>query len=280
MQHTYFVIPDFVNEISTQSILSIRLATDGFSFCIHDSRGQLVAFIHEPLDAENQVISLYQLQEYIKKYPLLNLQYAKVFLMPCTREKLLVPDAFYNEHAAMTFYSITQDTHTDDHFLHHHIESLKANLVTTFPESIITFILSHFPQTHIINSAYPFLVESLSRNEEIPPQLFVAIEHQYFDILVMNNKQPVLFNTFDYKNNTDILYHVLNCIQTLEIDSQKVQLTLTGNSPQDALHQLLKRYIPNSRIKVNDRTLNTILNDNSLYYSSFFHLLNLHLCEL
>lgn len=280
MQHIHFVIPDFVNEISTQSILSIRLATDGFSFCVHDIRGQLIALIHEPYELDNQALSLYQLKEYFEKYPLLNLQYAKIFLVTCTREKLLIPGLYYNEQAAATFYSFTQETHSDDHFLHNRIKDLDIYLETTFPKSIISFIQSHFPHVRIINSTYQFLIDASSQCENVIPQAYIAIEHQYFDLAIFNNDQLILFNTFDYRNNTDILYHVLNCIQTLKLEPQKVHLSLTGTSSQEALLQLIQRYIPDSRIKANNGALNTIPRDKSPLYASFYHLLNIHLCEL
>lgn len=51
MQSIYFVDSNFTYESSKKSILSIRYATDGFSFCVHDETGKLVVFVHEPYAA-------------------------------------------------------------------------------------------------------------------------------------------------------------------------------------------------------------------------------------
>ena len=50
MEDTYFVAPNFINDSSNQSILSIRFATDGFSFCVHDEMPQSINNTTIPLN--------------------------------------------------------------------------------------------------------------------------------------------------------------------------------------------------------------------------------------
>lgn len=48
MQGVYYTDKNYIYESSVKSILSIRYATDGFSFCVHDEKDQLVVFAHQP----------------------------------------------------------------------------------------------------------------------------------------------------------------------------------------------------------------------------------------
>lgn len=93
MQSIYFVDSNFTYESSKKSILSIRYATDGFSFCVHDETEKLVVFVHEPYAADSREAVVAKLKNYVVNDTILNLRFKKVYIMPCFKEKLLVPGA-------------------------------------------------------------------------------------------------------------------------------------------------------------------------------------------
>lgn len=45
MQNVYYIDSNFIKENSPQYILSIRYATDGLSFCVHDPYNKLAGFL-------------------------------------------------------------------------------------------------------------------------------------------------------------------------------------------------------------------------------------------
>lgn len=65
MQSIYFVDSNFTYESSKKSILSIRYATDGFSFCVHDETEKLVVFVHEPYAADSREAAVARLKNYV-----------------------------------------------------------------------------------------------------------------------------------------------------------------------------------------------------------------------
>ena len=80
MQSIYFVDSNFTYESSKKSILSIRYATDGFSFCVHDETEKLVVFVHEPYAADSREAAVDRLKNYVVNDAILNLRFKKVYI--------------------------------------------------------------------------------------------------------------------------------------------------------------------------------------------------------
>ena len=143
MQSIYFVDSNFTYESSKKSILSIRYATDGFSFCVHDEKDKLVVFVHEPYAADSREAAVARLKNYVVNDAILNLRFKKVYIMPCFKEKLLVPGAFFDKTNIATLYAVNQEVSPDDTILYHHIEGIEAYLVETVISSFHDFVREH-----------------------------------------------------------------------------------------------------------------------------------------
>ena len=280
MQSIYFVDSNFTYELSKKSILSIRYATDGFSFCVHDETEKLVVFVHEPHAVDSKEAAVARLKNYIVNDAILNLRFKKVYVMPCFKEKLLVPEAFFDKTNIATLYSVNQELPPEDTILYHRIEELNAYLVGTVFLSCHDFIREHFPVVQVVNGAFPFIYCALAKALHDTEQIFLDIQDDYFDLLFICNTGIQLFNTFNYKSETDIVYFLLNCIKECEINREKVHLFVCGPAIRDnKLKELLSIYLP-SPYFAQEPLLNSILHDKEVNSSHFIHLLNLHRCGL
>ena len=276
MQSIYFVDSNFTYESSKKSILSIRYATDGFSFCVHDETEKLVVFVHEPYAADSREAAVARLKNYVVNDAILNLRFKKVYIMPCFKEKLLVPGAFFDKANITT----NQEVSPDDTILYHHIEGIEAYLVETVISSFHDFVREHFPVFQIVNGAYPFILGAMGKALRDTEQIFLDIQDHYFDLLLIRDSRIQLFNSFSYKAMTDIVYFVLNCIKECEIKQEKIHLSVCGPAIKDnKLQELLSLYLPNPYF-AKEPLLNGILHDKEFNSSHFTHLLNLHRCGL
>lgn len=280
MQSIYFVDSNFTYESSKKSILSIRYATDGFSFCVHNAADKLVVFVHEPHVVDSREAAVARLKNYVVNDAILNLRFKKVYIMPCFKEKLLVPGAFFDKNNVATLYTVNQEITPDDMLLYHHIESIDAYLIETIIASFNDFIREHFPVVQIVNEAYPFIQGAVAKALHDTEQIFLDIQDNYFDILFIRNTGIQLFNSFSYKAATDIVYFLLNCIKECGINKEKVHLSISGPVSKDyKLKELLSAYLPNPYF-AKEPLLNSILQDKEFNGSHFTHLLNLHRCGL
>ena len=101
MQNLYQLDKHFVKENSIQYILSIRFATDGLSFCVHDSSNRLLLFSHQVYQPESRIEGFTKIYQILTTEEILNLPYQKVYLLFCKQEKTLIPlSAFHKDHLA------------------------------------------------------------------------------------------------------------------------------------------------------------------------------------
>lgn len=281
MQNVRYIDNDFIKENSLQYILSIRCATDGLSFCIHDSKNdRLLAFFFQPYYLENVEAAILKTKQIIEEETLLNLRYNKTYLLLCFKEKILIPAEFFLNETAHTFYQTCFPLHSNDVLIHKEIKAIDSYLVETLPDHFVAFIKKQYPTIIIVNSAYPFIKESLANIGSNKHHLFLDLHHQYFDLLLTCQTKVLLFNSFEHHSISDIAYYSLNCLRQCDVNPEDLKTICSGNLIDDpTLVEILGKYIPKFSIITNP-LLSEKIADSSLNYSSYIHLLNIHRCVL
>jgi hypothetical protein len=100
------------------------------------------------------------------------------------------------------------------------------------------------------------------------------------DIVVSENKKLLMMNSFNWQVNEDILYHTLFVVEQLELNPEKLLLTVTGEIEEDsALHSLLNKYIRDIHIPESPQSLSFAVAENNLPFHPYALLYNLALCE-
>ncbi len=280
MQHVYYIDTNFVKENSSQYILSIRYETDGLSFCIHNSNEQLLVFFFQPFNLENEDALIAKVKKIMTEDSLLNLKYKKVYIIPCNKEKIFIPAHSFNKESLADMYCLSMQPNKNDTLLYRKIKVMGSYIVEALPRNFINFLSTRYQPICIVNSVYPFIIQSLSNPLLNTYQLFIDIHDLYFDLIITdNNNQVLIINSFDYGSVTDIIYHALNCLKQSGVNTENLQTTISGNLVNDPiLENTLNKYIPNISI-VNDITLSQLIKNNKLNSSSFIHLQNIHRCE-
>lgn len=279
MQSVYYIDSNFIKENSSQYILSIRYATDGLSFCVHDQNNRLLVFFLQPFNLEGTDAVIAKVKKIMVDDLLLNLKYKKVFLIPCNKEKILLPAHAFNKNTLADMYRLCFQPHKNDTLIFRKIRIMESYIVEALPRSFVTFLTARYQSLCIVNSAYPFIIHSLSGILFNADHMFIDIHDQYFDLLLTRNNDVVLFNSFTYGSVNDIIYYCLNCLKQCSISKDNLQTTISGNLVNDPmLADTLSKFIPNISV-LNYAPLSQLVKNNELNNSSFIHLLNIHKCE-
>lgn len=279
MQNVYYIDSNFIKENSSQYILSIRYATDGLSFCVHDLNNRLLVFFLQPFNLEGTDAVIAKVKKIMVDDILLNLKYKKVFLIPCNKEKILLPAHAFNKNTLADMYRLCFQPHKNDTLIFRKIRIMESYIVEALPRSFVTFLTARYQSLCIVNSAYPFIIHSLSSILFNADHMFIDIHDQYFDLLLTRNNEVVLFNSFTYGSVNDIIYYCLNCLKQCSISKDNLQTTISGNLVSDPmLADTLSKFIPNISV-LNYAPLSQLVKNNELNNSSFIHLLNIHKCE-
>ena len=77
-------------------------------------------------------------------------------------------------------------------------------------------------------------------------QVVHHVSDSHFEIVVVQNQQLLLFNTFDYKTPEDFIYYILFAAEQLQLNPEHFQLELLGKiSESDKLYNIAYQYIRN-----------------------------------
>ena len=279
MQDIHYIDHHFIKENSSQHILSIRYATDGLSFCIHDFQHKLLGFAYRPYQLDSQKAVMAKVKRIIQEEELLNLAYGKVYILACHKEKILLPADYFSSQTLNDLYRICLASQASDMLLYHQIQLTGNYLIESLPRDFVNFLYAQYPALCLVNHAYPFIIDSISHIQFNTPHLFINIHDRYFDLLLTRNNDILLFNSFDYESVTDLIYFALNCLEQCQLPKENVYTFLSGNLVNDSnLLSLLKQFLPNASA-LQGTPLSQLVRNNALNNSSFIHLLNIHQCE-
>lgn len=142
MQNVYYIDSNFIKENSSQYILSIRYSTDGLSFCVHNHNHQLLVFFFQPYQLDSQDAVIAKVKKIMVEDELLNLKYKKVYILPCQKEKILLPAHVFNKNTLGDMYRICLQPQKNDILLYRKIKAIESYLVEVLPRSFVNFLSS------------------------------------------------------------------------------------------------------------------------------------------
>ena len=88
--------------------------------------------------------------------------------------------------------------------------------------------------------------------------MFVHLNAQHFEIIIVQNQNLLLFNSFDYKTPEDLIYYLLFTAEQLTLNPETLKLEFLGDiNEEDAFFKIAYKYIRNvSLFDVSDLQLN------------------------
>jgi len=230
--------------------ISIQVSLNGFSFSLLDRlRNRFVMLRDYKLNGrENEICS--QVQGIINQDDFLGKPYSKYRLIFSFEKSTLIPVSLYDPAVK------------DDYFkLNHQLEDgyIVSNNKISDPDSYILFdvrkdlfdlVCKAFPEASLSHQVRPLLNAGFAvANRSGDRYIHTNIEDTYFNIFIIKDAKLDFFNTFRYRNDSDILYFLLYCFEQLGVGTNEI-LHLTGQiSRFDDLYGSLKKYVKNIKFE-------------------------------
>jgi hypothetical protein len=105
-----------------------------------------------------------------------------------------------------------------------------ARTIYSVPKDLEANFSRVIGQYDLFHSSTAFIESQLLKNRNRSEQnCSVIIHSQYFELLVTNGKQLLLYNTFDIENNDSVLYYLLFCCEQLDLNPETLLLELSGS---------------------------------------------------
>lgn len=259
MPHILLVDETFDINFTQEYNLSIQLSLDGFSFCILDSlQNKYIYLFHKRLSGNPQFI-IKKLTAIYAEFEILEAKFKTTQIIFSSPGKTsLIPEHLFSEDNAIKNYQFNRNMEDGDELYHIPIPKLQSILQAVIPQKVKTFLHTKYPTISIQND-YKILLDHCVNSGATSPLLAIQIYTDQISISVIDQTIR-FFNSFNYSNENDLLYYILNISKTLQYEEINILLNGIVNK-QSAIFHRLRQYF--KHVTIMER-------NSSVYYSYLF----------
>jgi len=218
-------------------------------------------------------------QDIFQKNDILKLEFKNAALTISGLPSTLVPTSYFEEEKAQELLSFTSGVDVVE-IDFKNIPKLKATIVHENDDKISSIFLEKHPYGKVfLNSG--LLLESLMRvnRYDTSERLYIDIRQDSFDLFVFRKGKLILYNQFDTETPNDLLYHVLNTSQQLEVDIKKAAVLVSGEIQKEGeQYSLLSEYIKKLSLNIGLDDYEYGLQLKNVEAYQYMSLLNLSVC--
>jgi hypothetical protein len=262
--------------------LSIQAELNGLSFCILDIEERKYIGLRNYSFGNIFSIEEYvnRLAELFKEDGLLNIKFKSVSFIYLTRKSTLIPQSYFDKTDLKTYFKFNQSINELDEINYNYLSEINAYNVFVIPNYIANEAIKWFGSIKLFHQATPFIKSIFAKDADREADcVYVNINNRFIDIAVASKEQLYLYNTFQYQNETDLLYFVLYIYKHLNMHTQRNKLLISGEQSDNIkYYNALKKYIKSiSYLEPFDFLFSGVLDHMDKH--KFLNLLNLVSCE-
>jgi len=225
------LLDESLNKLDTPFYhLSIQANLNGLSFSILDTKTlKYLALRHIPLGSE---IPVHKYPDHLIKAigedDQLQGDFKDVFCIWENSKTTLLPSALYNKDNLKTYFEFNQVLDDLDELHTDYLKQLDAYLIYPMHHEIANTLIKFYPRTKFFNQATPFIEYCLKVNNDPGKRVYANFQENFFDVVVFEGSSLLLHNSFNYRNEKDIIYFVLHVYDKLGLDTKETGIVLSG----------------------------------------------------
>lgn len=200
--------------------------------------------------------------------------FSNILISTITESFTFVPEVHYNDVLEHTFISLLQADAQSEEVFSNFLDHQNIRNIYALNSTLIENLNKVFSNAKIFTQINPFFEGCVLENNA---EVNLNIKDGHFELLILNHKELVYYNIFEFKNNDEILYFLLLTLQQKEITTSAIALS---GSIDESSELYLK--LKNCFSSIQFNKLNTALEINSDFENvnlhQYFSLLGLHLC--
>ena len=254
MKNISFFTENFSVSKTSGYNLSLQAGKNGYSYSIADIvRNDFVAIKHSNFEEKirNQPI-FNKIKMMIQEDAFLNKNYKTINFAFLSRKSILIPTPLFSKKNLKSIFKLNHPLLDTEELHFNYIKEFDAYNIFALPSGVTTFMVNKFPEIKFFHHSTTFINQAVHEEQAMRfklPFVRININHDFFDILVIISDHPVLYNTFEFKTDEDIIYHSLNVLKQVGIQPVKCHLKLSGDiNKESKLYSQILNYIPTTDI--------------------------------
>lgn len=240
----------YLKENTENYRLSIQLSLDGFSFTTLDTiSGKFNSFYYESLnDGIDMDDYLSSIENFLEK-DFFAEQYKDISIVLESPQSTLIPSVVFEKEKLKQIFEFNHTLPDDNALNYNKIRNSEIYCIFSIPSFIATLLINKFKRYNMYHQSTPLIEDALMKSSEFVTthKVFVNVSKTLFDILVCSeNGEVKLFNSYETKSPTDVVYFIVNCFEQLKLDRKETPLLLTGiYDLKSEIVSQLERFISN-----------------------------------
>lgn len=215
----------------------------------------------------------------LKNNEILKQEYKNAALSISGLPDTLIPSTLFKKDKAEILFQFTSKEESND-IKEFQLPKLKATLIHATDKTINSIFLAKHPYGKLyFNSG--LLIESILRTHRFDKgeKIIIDIRQNSFDLFAIRKGKLLIYNQFKTETDNDLLYHLMNTAQQLEIDIQKALVLVSGKiTKNDSIHNLLLQYVKHLEFNNGLDDTEVALSLNKVPLFKYMSLLNLSVC--
>lgn len=280
--------PAFDRAHTEKYSLSVILCPDGFSLSVIDNRTSLVLAISslQFLPSNSAVLqgneSLFnRFSAAFKQEELLKYAYKDIKLVYASPKVTLVPPGFLRDETVEEYFRFNHPLNADEKINQQQVPVGEMSAIFAIPVCIDKLSEEWFHDA-VVGCTAAVLIEGLLRENAhiLARQVFLNVWGSYFDIVVIQGRKLLYYNSFRKQSAEDLIYFTVYVLEQLGFVPAEEEVTLMGEIVADSdEYKLLYQYID----RLHFASLHSLVEFSPVFAEvrvhQFYTLFNLPFCE-
>jgi hypothetical protein len=229
--------------------LSIQFNLDGFSFSVYNIISKKEVYFREYNFENSQGTPenlLLKIKDIFNTDSQLQNDFSSVLVIHQNKLSVVVPNRYFNEKELASYLNFHVKKLTIDYVAFDHLKLLEAKNVYIPYVNINNYLFQNFGEFEYKHHSTVLIEKLLNTTNTIEKTMYVNVSKTSLDIVVIENKQLILFNTFSYYTQEDFIYYILFVAEQLNLNVNQCSLYFTGKvNLEDANYKITYKYIKN-----------------------------------
>ena len=240
--------------------LKILVSLNGLSFCSTNANNSNANVLKSISFSTNQRVAKIEdlLNEVFNNNIELVQKYDQVVVIHSNNLSTFVPTELFDEEYLGSYLQYNTKVFETDFFAFDVMPKHQINAVYIPYINMNNFFIDFYGSFNYQHASSVLVSKLLDiKTDRDSKIMYVHVADTHFEIVVIQNQNLIMYNSFDYKNSEDFIYFILFTAEQLHLNPNDFELKLVGTiNHNDDLHQICFKYVRNVSFLEIDSSLN------------------------
>ncbi len=157
----------------------------------------------------------------------------------------IVPDALYEEDRKKMYLKFNASLEGNEVVVTDELKSVNAKNVFAIPFSIKTKLDAQYQNVVYVHASSTLIDPLVASNKnQTGKKLYVHVQDTHFETVVIDGKNFIFYNTFNYQTPEDFIYYLLFVYEQLQLNPEKIETIFLGDVEKTSdVYTLANKYI-------------------------------------